>query len=173
MYLSGDQSRGYLLELLLTKVLYVAGSNVQIIGMSATLPNLSDLSTWLKASLYTTTFRPVPLTELVKIDTTLLDTQLRPVGVVSPKVQLIDDKDHLSWLSLETVLESHSVLLFCPIKAWVENLADTIAGHFFRVGRPDPRDTDKDSIAARLGLQAELNGDMLAEILEQLDRYVS
>ena len=34
------------------------------------LPNLSDLSRWLRASLYTTHFRPVPLTELVKLGNT-------------------------------------------------------------------------------------------------------
>ena len=80
LHMLGDHSRGYLLELLLTKILYVAGDSVQIIGMSATLPNLSDLSRWLRASLYTTQFRPVPLTELVKIGSTLLSTDLRPVG---------------------------------------------------------------------------------------------
>ena len=130
---AGEQGRGYLLELLLTKVQYVAGDSVQIIGMSATLPNLSDLSQWLRASLYTTTFRPVPLTELIKIDSTLLDTGLRPVGVVRPGLSLPHDTDHLSWLCLETVLQSHSVLLFCPIKSWVENLSETISNDFFQV----------------------------------------
>ena len=130
---AGEQGRGYLLELLLTKVQYVAGDSVQIIGMSATLPNLSDLSQWLRASLYTTTFRPVPLTELIKIDSTLLDTDLRPVGVVRPGLSLPHDTDHLSWLCLETVLQSHSVLLFCPIKSWVENLSETISNDFFQV----------------------------------------
>ena len=46
LHMLGDQSRGYLLELWLTKILYVSGSAVQIIGMSATLPNLNDLSSW-------------------------------------------------------------------------------------------------------------------------------
>ena len=133
LHMLGDQSRGYLLELLLTKILYTAGDNVQIIGMSATLPNLSDLSNWLKASLYTTTFRPVPLTELIKIDSTLLDTNLKPVGAVRPTISLPNDTDNISWMCLETLIESHSVLVFCPIKSWVESLAETIAGDFYQV----------------------------------------
>ena len=133
LHMLGDQSRGYLLELLLTKILYTAGDNVQIIGMSATLPNLSDLSNWLKASLYTTTFRPVPLTELIKIDSTLLDTNLKPVGAVRPTIPLPNDTDNISWMCLETLIESHSVLVFCPIKSWVESLAETIAGDFYQV----------------------------------------
>ena len=170
LHMLGDQSRGYLLELLLTKILYVAGDGVQIIGMSATLPNLSDLSTWLKASLYTTTFRPVPLTELVKIDNTLLDVNLRPVGAVQPTVVIPNDTDHISWMCLQTIMESHSVLLFCPIKSWVENLAETLANDFFQIGRPDPHDTDPDSVEARTKLQSQLHGDQLAEILDQLTR---
>ena len=138
--------------------------------MSATLPNLSDLSNWLKASLYTTSFRPVPLTELIKIDSTLLDTSLKPVGVVRPTIALPNDTDNISWMCLETLMESHSVLLFCPIKSWVESLAETIAGDFYQVGRPDPGDMDPDRVEARTRLQAQLSGDRLAEVLEQLAR---
>ena len=170
LHMLGDQSRGYLLELLLTKILYTAGDKVQIIGMSATLPNLSDLSNWLKASLYTTTFRPVPLTELIKIDSTLLDTNLRPVGAVRPTISLPNDTDNISWMCLETLIDSHSVLVFCPIKSWVESLAETIAGDFYQVGRPDPGDTDPDRVEARTRLQAQLSGERLAEVLEQLAR---
>ena len=170
LHMLGDKSRGYLLELLLTKILYVSGSSVQIIGMSATLPNLSDLSTWLKASLYTTTFRPVPLTEMVKIGTTLLDTNLQPVGAVLPPISISNDTEHITWLCLETILETHSVLLFCPIKSWVEKLAETLANDFFQIGRPDPHDQDHVSMSIRAKLQGELSGEKLGEVIEQLRR---
>ncbi len=72
----GDPSRGYLLELLLTKLRFrtaavapddlAAGEGVQIVGMSATLPNAAVVASWLGAALFETRFRPVPLTKLVK-----------------------------------------------------------------------------------------------------------
>lgn len=69
LHLIGDPHRGYLLELLLTKLL-LHGSmhpedNIQIVGMSATLSNLPLLASWLRAAFFTTSFRPIPLTELV------------------------------------------------------------------------------------------------------------
>ena len=47
--------------------LLCSGKDVQIVGMSATLPNLNMLAKWLKAQLYHTDYRPVPLLECVKI----------------------------------------------------------------------------------------------------------
>lgn len=41
--------------------------NIQLIGMSATLPNLSILAEWLDAELFKTDFRPVPLNEQYKV----------------------------------------------------------------------------------------------------------
>lgn len=74
-----DEGRGYLLELLLTKLRYgttpVEGADtpeawaegVQIVGMSATMPNASAVAAWLGACLYETSFRPVPLTTFLKV----------------------------------------------------------------------------------------------------------
>jgi len=70
----GDQDRGYLLELMLTKLRYSTaavdenhGTGIQIVGMSATLSNAQDLAQWLRAQLYQTTFRPVELHKFVKV----------------------------------------------------------------------------------------------------------
>jgi DEAD/DEAH box helicase len=61
IHLLADQHRGFLLEVILSKIQYILREQVQIVGMSATLPNISDLSGWLGASLYRTEFRPVDL----------------------------------------------------------------------------------------------------------------
>ena len=70
----GDQDRGYLLELMLTKLRYDTaaldenqGRGIQIVGMSATLSNAQDLAQWLSAQLYQTSFRPVELRKYVKV----------------------------------------------------------------------------------------------------------
>lgn len=65
IHLLSDPHRGFLLEVLLTKILYLLKDQVQIIGMSATLPNIRELATWLQAALYVTTYRPVVLDLLV------------------------------------------------------------------------------------------------------------
>lgn len=68
----GDKDRGYLLELLLTKIRYAGGceelisnsntqirtssspkdSVLQIVGMSATMPNVSEVAKWLQVPLF-------------------------------------------------------------------------------------------------------------------------
>jgi DNA polymerase theta len=110
LHMVGDEDRGYLLELLLTKLRFAAGGGVkaalpptpllegapgtskdtpggtetpsggtsqsstpsqepglQIVGMSATMPNVESVAQWLDAALYKTDFRPVPLEEFVKV----------------------------------------------------------------------------------------------------------
>lgn len=52
---------------------------IQIVGMSATLPNLSLLANWLGAELYQTDYRPVPLQEHLKVGCNFYDKDLSVV----------------------------------------------------------------------------------------------
>ncbi|XP_064142893.1 DNA polymerase theta isoform X4 [Loxodonta africana] len=147
LHMLGDPHRGYLLELLLTKVCYITQKSascqadlaspqpnaVQIIGMSATLPNLELVASWLNAELYHTDFRPVPLLESIKIGSSIYDSSMKLVREFQPMLQVKGDEDHVVSLCYETVLDSHSVLLFCPSKKWCEKLADIIAREFYNL----------------------------------------
>lgn len=134
LHMIGDQHRGYLLELLLTKLMYtgrVAGKNslqqIQIIGMSATLPNIGILATWLGAALYQTDYRPIPLHEMVKIGPTLYNTEFEKLKEYDQSDSIPGDEDDVLKICRERIVEGHSVLIFCPTKAWCEKLAATIA----------------------------------------------
>lgn len=128
LHMVGDSGRGYLLELLLTKIRYIAqkrntsgfvfnmglilflrntyslnvrhlhlicvsfyrslSEGVQIIGMSATLPNLSLLASWLGAQLYQTDYRPVPLHEHLKVANSIYDRSLSVVRHFTPALHV-------------------------------------------------------------------------------------
>ncbi|XP_032336025.1 DNA polymerase theta isoform X2 [Camelus ferus] len=147
LHMLGDSHRGYLLELLLTKICYIAqksascqadlasslASAVQIVGMSATLPNLELVASWLNAELYHTDFRPVPLLESVKIGNSIYDSSMKLVREFQPMLQVKGDDDHVVSLCYETILDNHSVLLFCPSKKWCEKLAHVIAREFYNL----------------------------------------
>ncbi|KAI0889947.1 P-loop containing nucleoside triphosphate hydrolase protein [Annulohypoxylon maeteangense] len=62
LHMVDDDHRGYLMELIATKLLSLE-HEVQIIGMSATLQNIDLLSRWLDAHIYSTFYRPVPIEE--------------------------------------------------------------------------------------------------------------
>ena len=79
LHMIGDESRGYLLEVMLSKIRYLSSVepkfNIQLIAMSATLPNLREIAIWLDASLYVTSFRPVEVKEYMKIGNDLIPLQ--------------------------------------------------------------------------------------------------
>ncbi|XP_058411862.1 DNA polymerase theta isoform X1 [Diceros bicornis minor] len=147
LHMLGDSHRGYLLELLLTKICYITKKSascqadlssplsnaVQIVGMSATLPNLDLVASWLNAELYHTDFRPVPLLESIKIGNSIYDSSMKLVREFQPMLQVKGDEDHVVSLCYETIRDNHSVLLFCPSKKWCEKLADIIAREFYHL----------------------------------------
>ncbi|KAL7844280.1 hypothetical protein SRHO_G00228190 [Serrasalmus rhombeus] len=175
LHMVGDSGRGYLLELLLTKIQYIAKKSakrctgeistdsVQIVGMSATLPNLDLLACWLNADLYHTDYRPVPLMEWVKIGNKIYDGSMNLVRPFTPALPVKGDDDHIVSLCFETVQAGHSALLFCPSKNWCEKLADSIAREFYNLHHQEKQ---SDS-----GVQSvSLNQEGLQEVVAQLKR---
>jgi ATP-dependent helicase YprA (DUF1998 family) len=80
LHMVRDEYRGYLLEILLTKLRYMRSdaawgaadaptltAGLQVVAMSATVPNLEELASWLDAQVYQTSFRPVTLREYVVV----------------------------------------------------------------------------------------------------------
>ncbi|XP_009293682.1 DNA polymerase theta [Danio rerio] len=175
LHMVGDSGRGYLLELLLTKIRYIAqktatrnsgqstSTGVQIIGMSATLPNLDLLARWLSAELYSTNYRPVPLMEWVKIGTNIYDGSLNLVRQFTPALPIKGDDDHIVSLCFETVQDGHSALLFCPSKNWCEKLADSIGREFYNLHH-------KEMQSGSGGQSISLNQEGLLDVLAQLKR---
>ncbi|CAB4266528.1 unnamed protein product [Prunus armeniaca] len=146
LHMVGDPSRGYLLELLLTKLRYAAGEGnsesssgessgmssckadpahgLQIVGMSATMPNVAAVADWLQAALYQTEFRPVPLEEYIKVGNTLYNKKMEIVKTIPKATDLSGkDPDHVVELCNEVVQEGLSVLIFCSSRKGCESTA--------------------------------------------------
>ncbi|XP_021338869.1 DNA polymerase theta-like isoform X1 [Mizuhopecten yessoensis] len=183
LHLVGDPHRGYLLELLLTKICYVIRKEqaratvnqkgvsevihnpIQIVGMSATLPNLDLLASWLNAKMFITDFRPVPLTETIKLGTAIYDSSMSKMRDVDLTRTFKGDDDHVIPLCLETLTNGHSVLIFCPSKNWCEKLCESIAREFYNILKKD--------MAARNSTEFNalpLNKTALSDVVEQLRR---
>lgn len=178
LHMVGDASRGYLLELLLTKVMYMQqrakseDHRIQVIGMSATLPNLQSLARWLNASLLSTDFRPVPLKEMFKVGTEIhvgpsLQHLRSLVGI--PEASLPNDPEQLLYLCLETLMAGHALLVFCPTKKWCESLATALARCIFDLGRQVGKGVlvpAHEQMGERL--RQLLNPNRISDVLDQL-----
>eukprot|EP00434_Breviolum_minutum_P035670 symbB.v1.2.031581.t1/scaffold3682.1/size52094/4 len=125
LHLVGDASRGYLLEIFLSKVLFLA-PEIQVLGLSATLPNVEDIAKWLKAVLYRTAYRPVPLQEYVLCGHELLSPDGSKVRTLSFE-GLSPDSDSVVAATWEVTRDGHSVLIFCSSKVKCERTAELLA----------------------------------------------
>ncbi|EOA15743.1 hypothetical protein CARUB_v10006788mg [Capsella rubella] len=150
LHMVGDQHRGYLLELMLTKLRYAAGEGssesssgessgnssgkadpahgLQIVGMSATMPNVGAVADWLQAALYQTEFRPVPLEEYIKVGSTIYNKKMEIVRTIPKAADMGGkDPDHVVELCNEVVQEGNSVLIFCSSRKGCESTARHIS----------------------------------------------
>jgi DNA polymerase theta len=131
VHLISDSSRGYILELLLTKILYMCEKfqhQIQLVTMSATLPNVELLRKWLKAEFYSTDYRPVELREMIKIDKDIFDHKMQFLRKVDMSFEeFFEESGDVCLLAMETIMENCQLICFCPTKEWCSKLSLKLA----------------------------------------------
>ena len=176
LHLVGRDDRGTVLEMLLSKFAFISKlirhSNLaseqlraqsltpatpvtqstpsdrflQIIGLTATLPNIEEIARWLNAVPFSSDFRPVPLREYLKeADGTVKLRQRtgRMLGAngdpeydlcVNPTVLPADpdDPDHVGYLARDAVAMGKSVMIFCATKKGCQLTAKSVVAYFRR-----------------------------------------
>ncbi|CAO1419813.1 unnamed protein product [Diamesa hyperborea] len=137
LHMVGDPQRGYVLETLLSKTMFQSEIGIQIVGMSATISNISEVAEFLKADVYVRDFRPIELKEYVKIGADILTLNskselisnafemLRTVGENYDQKMLQRDPDHIQALVMEVIPEA-SCLIFCSTKVNCESVAQLL-----------------------------------------------
>jgi superfamily II DNA or RNA helicase len=162
--LRGGQ-RGAALELLLTKLLLLQQQrtihSLQFVAMSATLPGMEQLASWLDASVFRGDkgARDVPLKELLVRKNVVYDNHLRCIGVVnrpspppassscsaaeaSSRSRLVNGLlhgDSDGWLALcfDAAVKQRSTLVFCPTQKRCEDCSKTLV-QLLQVMAPPP-----------------------------------
>ncbi|KAF4423416.1 DNA polymerase theta [Colletotrichum fructicola] len=185
LHIIDDDHRGYLMELMGTKLLSLP-QPVQIIGMSATMSNINLLANWLGAHSYETRYRPVPIeehlvyegniypaattSELLKTANELKTQQLENTRAI----RRIESSDHKELkdpvlnavvsLASETARSGYGVLVFASSRPGCESDARWIARVMPASHELDPALVDK-----RIDLLAELRslGTGIDPVLEE------
>ncbi|KAG6032425.1 hypothetical protein E4U19_007495 [Claviceps sp. Clav32 group G5] len=178
LHMIDDDHRGYLLELIATKLLNL-GQKLQIIGMSATLPNLDLLATWLNAHSYETRYRPVPIEEYLVYDGKVflvgpndgacgdgplpLSSQDITGGKTISPIRLIEKSVHKEFtdpllnsvlsLAYETASMGYGVLIFAGSRGMCESDARWVSRVMPQAHELDPQVLDK-----RMNLLGDLRG---------------
>ncbi len=105
VHLINDPSRGPTLEMVIAKITQMLPS-IQVIALSATIPNAEEIAAWLKAELVRSSWRPVPLSEGV-----LFEGRIR-FGNGSSRTIRHARGEELADLVCDTLDENGQVLVF-------------------------------------------------------------
>ena len=170
LHMIGEGIRGARLESLLAKLEFASrrkNQPTQIIGMSATLPNLDEIATLLNAELFTCDYRPVPLTQYLKLGPHVFKVgekmseknpgKKEPVTkfdrlIKNPNSQR--DVDGLCPLVKEN-LDKHSTLVFCPTRKSCESVSKMLTENFQNIEQEDQK------LIARKNLVEAINEEQL------------
>jgi POLQ-like helicase len=138
LHMIGEQRRGAILEMFLSKIMHFKA--IQIVGMSATIGNLTEIARFINADIYEGDFRPVELRELVKYGNDIVEInknaqRMDEIFMAKTSVeyecsaeQKRNDPDHIVSLVAE-VIPRASCLVFCATKQNCENVYLLLAKH--------------------------------------------
>ncbi|KAH7617243.1 putative Helicase and polymerase-containing protein TEBICHI [Nannochloris sp. 'desiccata'] len=195
LHMIANPQRGVGVELLLSKILHQkdVGGHIQIIGMSATMGGLESLRKWLRARLFLTNYRPVPLTEYAVFNGTVYKKLNKPnaaagaaeanaidyeLGSDSCPLQLDrvlppsnskEDPDRLLPLVSEVTAQGHSVLIFCGTRRNCEVIAAMVAKHLDSLfSQKQDQDNSSLILSARQDLISQIEDAMSAPVSPQL-----
>ncbi|KAL1970531.1 hypothetical protein VTN77DRAFT_4175 [Rasamsonia byssochlamydoides] len=175
IHMLDDDSRGYLLELMISKLLLLQ-QDIQIVGMSATLSNTELLAKWLRANYYVSNHRPVPVEEYLVYEnaiypaanskeffrtasqlnstSTSLQESVAPHRRIDPSPfrELANATNNaMVSLAVETATAGYGALVFCCSRHLCQMNAVLISE-----AMPDPSSLEPDILEKRLDLLADL-----------------
>lgn len=108
----GEYSRGPTIECALTRS-RILNPGMRIIALSATLKNMSELSSWLDAHVVQHDYRPVPLYKDV---------------LTTEELELRNKNDVIVRVLNTSIEESSQILVFVSTRRFTESLAKYVAG---------------------------------------------
>jgi DNA polymerase theta len=135
-----ENERGAIVENLISKLLFISKQNssnnfskIQIIGLSATLGDNElhkMLADWLNAKTFCTEFRPLELNEYLVHENGHIFNLLEngeKCRELDEEFIIKGDNKCLIGITVEALLHSQSILIFCPTKAEAEQSAILLA----------------------------------------------
>jgi len=122
VHLLNESERGPTLEVVLARLMQI-NPEIQILALSATINNVDEIASWLKASYVTTEWRPVPLKEGV-----LLHDEIQFKDGDARKIER-KTKDNTINLALNTVKTGGQALVFASTRKNSATMAKKIAEH--------------------------------------------
>ena len=165
LHMINDDHRGYLMELMASKLLSLERS-VQIVGMSATLTNTEILAKWLNAKYYNTKYVPVPIEEYLVYDRSIYPvskssaffktaSQLNltpPLSSVSP-IRVIQPSEHnelrnplnnaVISLAIETAKAGYGALIFGSGRQGCQSTASLVSEAMPHLSNVDDKMLDR------------------------------
>ncbi|KAI9372787.1 hypothetical protein BJX61DRAFT_505709 [Aspergillus egyptiacus] len=175
LHMLDDEHRGYLLELMVTKLLLLQ-QGIQIIGMSATISNTELLAEWTNARYFISTYRPVPVDEYLVYDNSIypaatsrqlfqtisrltatgqsFSDAVPPQRMIKPSPfrELSNPMTNaMVALAIDTVTAGYGALVFCGSRQ-----ACQIQAALISEAMPDPSMIQTDDLNKRLDLLADL-----------------